>query len=366
MKIAMFTETFHPQMNGVVSSLSWFAEELKRQGHSVEIFAPTPGERSYHGIPVHRFRSLTFYPYPEFRAALPPVRISRKLKRFDIAHTHGPFTLGLAGLYAAKRNKIPVVSTFHTPVSDYVHYILKGRLNRLGQKAAWSYSKRYYNRCDAVIVPSRTVGQLLRSQGVKAPIHVVPTGIRLSRFSKVKSSASVRKKFGLRGPFVLHTGRLSREKHVADIMKAAWLIDATIVVTSRGPELKRLKATAPKNVNFVGFVSDDDLVRLYKEATCSVIASEAETQGLVILEAMACGCPVVGADWLATPETVHHNKNGLLFRLHDARDMAHKVNMLLGDKKLRSRLSKNAKKTAAKSTIQARTRELVRLYRSLA
>ncbi|MFC2174276.1 glycosyltransferase [archaeon] len=369
MKIGMFTETWHPQVNGVVSSTSWFADELVRQGHTVEIFAPTPGKKRYNKMKVHRFKSFTFRPYPEFRATVPPMRINKLVagKGFDVVHTHGPFSIGLAGLYAAKRNKIPAVTTFHTPLSDYVHYLFKGKhLHLLGQKVSWAYSTKHYNRYDAVITPSKTIKLLLEDKGIKAPIPVIPTGIELKRFDKVKSTKSVRKKFGIDGDFVLHSGRLSREKNVADVLKAWETVDAPLVVTSRGPDMERLKKLAPDNVIFTGFIDDKDLVKLYKEAAFSVIASEAETQGLVIVEGMACECPVVGADSLAIPETVANNSNGLLFRLHDWREIAHDANLLLYDKKRRRRLAKNARKTAEKNTIQKRTKQLVGLYEAAA
>jgi len=274
--------------------------------------------------------------------------------------------MGLAGLYAAKRNKIPVVSTFHTPVSDYVHYLFKGKyLHLLGQRVAWAYSVKHYNRYDVVIVPSRVIKLLLEEKGVRVPIEVIPTGFDLKRFSRVRATKFVRKKYGLKGDFVLHTGRLSREKNVADVLKAWEGIDVPLVITSRGPELERLKRIAPDNVIFAGFVSDRELIALYKEAAFTVIASEAETQGLVIAEAMACGSPVLGADWLAIPETIEHNRNGLLFRLHDWRDLRIKAEQLLYDKRLRARLSRNAKKTAEKNTIQQRAAELEALYESL-
>ena len=368
MKIGMFTETWFPQVNGVVSSTSWFVEELEKQGHEVEIFAPTPGEKNYKGTPVHRFRSFTFRPYPEFRATIPPVRINKQVKGkgFDVIHTHGPFSIGLAGLYAAKRNKIPALSTFHTPISDYVHYLFKGKyLHLLGQKVAWGYSVKHYNRYDAVISPSRVVKALLEEKGVKSRVEVVPTGFELKRFDRIKSSKSVRKKYGLEGDFVLHSGRLSKEKNVQDVLHAWKDMEVPLVITSRGPDMKRLQKLAGDNVIFTDFVEDDDLVRLYKEAAFSVIASEAETQGLVIVEGMACDCPVIGADYLAIPETVIHNTNGLLFRLHDWRQLAQQATSLLHDKRLRNRLAKNARKTAEKNTIQQRTKELVALYESV-
>ncbi|MCD6414801.1 MAG: glycosyltransferase [Candidatus Diapherotrites archaeon] len=377
MKIAMFTETFLPQVNGVVTSISSFSEELTRQGHKVEIFAPAPGDKEFNGIKVHRFRSLTFRPYPEFRAALPPVGINKHIKGkgFDIIHTHGPFALGWAGWWIAMRNKLPLVSTFHTPISDYVEYLSKDKnVISLGKKLAWLYAARYYNRCTHMITPSEVIRKLVRSNGVRVPISIIPTGIRLDDFEGMADSSYVREKFQIDGRFVFHAGRLSFEKNVDDIIRAMPLVlkkhpRLKLVIASKGPAMGQLKQLTKqlgldKNVVFTGYVEQKDLIALYKEAELAVIASGAETQGLVITEAMACGTPVIGANALAIPEVIN-NQNGFLFELHKSKELAEKIIKLLSNDKLRKKLAKNARKTAERSTIEESTKKLVKLYAGL-
>lgn len=367
MKIAMFTETFTPQVNGVVTSICSFTEELEARGHEIEIFAPKPGKEEHDGTPVHRFKSVTFRPYPEFKATLPPVRINKKVKGhgFELIHTHGPFAMGWAGLVTAKRNKLPCVSTFHTPISDYVPYLFKGKnLVLLGKKLAWKYTVKHYNRYKEIVVPSEIIKKLLEDKGVKTPLHVVPTGIRLEDF-EMENTEYIHEKLDV-GEFILHAGRISKEKNIDTVIRAMKNIDSQLVITSKGPELEKLKKLVKKEhleekVVFAGYVDSEDLVALYHECAFSVIASEADTQGLVITEAMACGTPVIGANALAIPEIIN-GENGVLFELKNAEDLSEKANMLLEENELRKKMSLNAIKTAKENSIEKRTDEMLKVY----
>ncbi|MCD6523366.1 MAG: glycosyltransferase [Candidatus Diapherotrites archaeon] len=378
MRIAFFTETFFPQINGVSTSIASFAKELVKQGHEVELFAPAPGPSSFEDIPVHRFRSFTFKPYPEFRATLPVLRVSKimKGKTFDIVHTHGPFAMGWLGQKIAKKYDIPSVSTFHTPISDYVQYLFgkRKRLVLFGKHIAWKYTVFHYNSYDMVLTPSYAIKHLLMEKGVKAPIEVIRTGIDLRQFDSVKKSDKIKEAYGL-DQYILHTGRLSYEKNISDVIRAMPSIikekpSVKLVITSKGPIFNELKALVSElnlksNIIFTGYVENDDLIRLYKSAECAVIASEAETQGIVILEEMACSLPVVGANYLAIPETIEDGKNGFLFELHDEKQMAEKILTILDSKRTRNKLSKNARKTAEQNTIEKWTKKLVQIYEKL-
>ncbi len=380
MKIAFFTETYVPQVNGAVTSVNAFTEELLRKGHSVDIFAPAPGPTSWMGAKVFRFKSITFFPYPEFRAALPSPRVYKLVKKnkYDIIHTHGPFALGYQGWKAGKKFKIPTVTTFHTPIADYVPYLLGGKHSPfvpMGKAIAWAYTRWYYNRFPLVFSPSHAITQLLRDHGITTNIELLRTGIKLEEFDQVKKSKDVREKFGLENDFIIHSGRLSHEKNVDVVIRAFSLIkdkykDVDLVITSRGPLLDKLQSLAmdmglEDRVKFTGFVERKDQIKLFKEALFGVIASDAETQGLVILEEMACSLPVVGANYLAIPETVINGKNGLLFKLYDEKDLAGKMGILIDDKQLRKKLGKNARKTAEGNTIQIWTDRLLEMYSKL-
>ncbi len=369
----MFTETFTPQVNGVVTSIQLFTEELVKQGHEVEIFAPTPGKELFQNAPVHRFRSVTFLPYPEFKATLPPIGINRLIKdqNFDIIHTHGPFAMGWAGVRTAKKNNIPSISTFHTPIADYVNYLIKGPFINTGKNIAWTYSKKHYNKYNHVITPSQIIKKLLEEKGIKTPISVIPTGIKLEKF-QLENTAYIHEKYSVRR-FILHAGRLSSEKNVDVVIKALPLIkdfpQLRLVITSKGPSLKKLmklrdQMDLKQRVIFTGFVKDQDLIALYKEADLSIIASGADTQGLVVTESMATGTPVIGANALALPEVIN-GKNGELFKLNDEHNLAEKINNLLLNQNKREKMGKEAIKTAEQNTIQKRTKELVTLYEKL-
>ncbi|MBN3037431.1 MAG: glycosyltransferase [Candidatus Diapherotrites archaeon] len=384
MKIAMFTETFFPQVNGVVTSVAAFTEELVNQGHDVEVFTAADRNEDYafDAAPVHEYKSVTFRPYPQYRMALFPVAANKVVKQggFDVVHTHGPFSMGWAGVYCAKRNHLPLVSTFHTPVSDYVPYLFgkHKRLVYLGKKAAWSYCRSHYHYYNKLIVPSRVIKQLLEEEGVDRPIDVIRTGINLDRLDRIADSASVREKYGIDGDFILHAGRLSHEKNVDTIIEAMPRMledfpELKLVVTSGGPAKDSLERQAKElglaeSVVFTGYIpwsEWDDIIRLCAEAEVFVIASEAETQGMVIYEAMSRGTPAVGADYLAVPETIKDGENGLLFKLYDSDELAQRVTEVLSDKELRARLSKGARRTAEENTIQRWTEKLAGLYGAL-
>ncbi len=379
MKIAFFTETYEPQVNGAVTSINVFSEELTKRGHTVDIFAPAPGPGKHGKSRVYRFKSITFFPYPEFKAALPSSRVYEIVKEneYDIIHTHGPFALGYQGWKAGKKFGIPSVTTFHTPIADYVPYLLGGKHSPLvpfGKKIAWWYTRWYYNRFPIVFSPSHIITKLLREKGITTRIELLRTGLRLEEFDKVKRSKSVLKKFGLERPYMIHSGRLSHEKNVDTILKAFALIkdkyDVDLVITSRGPLFNKLQGLARKlglgdRVHFTGFVERDDQIRLFKEAMFGLIASDADTQGLVVLEEMACGIPVIGANALALPESIIPKKTGLLFKLYDEKDLARKMKWMIEHDKERKQMGKNARKLAEENTIQVWTDKLLDYYNEL-
>ncbi len=379
LNIAFFTETYTPQVNGAVTSINSFVSELLDMGHSVDIFAPAPGPDAWEGARVYRFKSITFFPYPEFRASLPSGKVYKLVKKnkYDIIHTHGPFALGYQGWKAAVKYGIPHLTTFHTPIADYVGYLLGGKNSPLvpaGKAIAWWYTRWYYNRFPLVISPSFAIAQLLRDNGITPSIKIIRTGISLSEFDSVKHSKDVRDKFGIDNDFIIHSGRLSHEKNVSTILRAFSIIkdklDIDLVITSRGPLLARLQSLAMDlglegRVHFTGYVDRVDQIKLFKEAEFGMIASDAETQGLVILEEMACRIPVIGSNYLAIPEAIKDGWNGLLFKLYDHNDLANKIYWMIEHDNDRRRMKKNARKTAEENTNKIWTNKLLNVYEGI-
>lgn len=306
MKIAFFTDTYRPQVNGVVSSLNAFAKELRRK-NTIYVFSPSGmGERHCYPSP-----SVPFPGYSGYRIGLPYNFIGKKFVTPDIVHVHSPFTMGMAGMALAKRKKIPVVGTFHTMFPDYMHYIvpgllLRGPLHGMAKKLAWAFLRAFYNRCDAVIAPSKDVARILAKHGIKNA-RVIPTGMDFTERAYVKG---MKRKLGITGKLILHVGRVTKEKRIGFLMNALSRAGATLVVASDGPLRKELEKKAEKNVIFTGYLPDEALRGLYREADAFVMASRSETQGLVLLEAASHGVPCVVLDAPVISDFVRENRIG--------------------------------------------------------
>ena len=320
MKIAFFTDTYRPQINGVVSSIDLFAKELRKR-HSVYILSPSKtGERFSYG-----FASIEFKNYPGYRIALPHSivydNLFRKV-RFDIVHVHSPFTTGLAGLMFAKRRSIPVVGTFHTLFPEYLHYLVTSKrlmgvnwVRSYLKKMSWSYLRSFYNKCDAVIAPTEGIKKVLEQNGIKN-VRVLPTGIS----TEVKKYAkNVKGKFGLPGKVILHVGRVTEEKRIEQIMRMLRPLlkkgNATFVITSDGPYRKALEEKArelgiAEDVIFTGYLTQEELEGFYRAADVFVMASKTETQGLVLIEAAFAGLPSVVMDAPVVADFVRENNIG--------------------------------------------------------
>jgi glycosyltransferase involved in cell wall biosynthesis len=360
MKIGFFTETFLPQTNGVVTSIESFGEELVKRGHEVHIYCPKTNIGMHKGMIIHSKPSIPFLPYPEFKIGIPV----GKVEKLDMVHTHGPFLMGNYGLWVARRQKIPKVSTFHTLLSEYVKYLSPAGFGQGAlKKIAWKYCFLHYNRYDRVITPSRVVKEMLE---IDRPITVIPTGVDIKLFQPQDREKS-REKLGLTAEKTyLCLGRLSFEKNIDVVIKAAkWIVDgdAQIVVVGRGPAMESLQKMVKHmklgtKVLFPGYVSELDKIKYYSAADAFITASTSETQGIVVLEAMACGCPVIGANSLAIPEFVKNGKNGFLFKPGDARDLANVVT----DFKYTKAMARRALETAGRYSVENCTTKLEKFY----
>lgn len=362
MRIGWFTDTFLPQTNGVVTALESFGKELVERGHEIHVFCPKSDREEYLGMKIHSVPAITFRPYPEFRIGIP---ITNKIPELDIVHTHGPFSLGLLGLRTAKKQEIPKISTFHTIVSGYVSYLSKRseRVQKELEKIAWKYCKMHYNKYDAVLTPSSTIKSMLEEEGITVKIDVVPNGIDVNNLKPVPKA---KEKLELDGRVFLSLSRLSFEKNIDVIIKAMKYVDGQLLIAGKGPAEKSLKRLTMRlkldnKVDFLGYVDEKKKPLLYSAADAFVIASTGETQGLVIVEAMACGTPVIGADYLAIPELVKDRKNGYLFEAGNVKQLTDIINNYSKKKNLVD----NSKKTAKEYSIEKCTDRLEKLYKSL-
>jgi len=311
--VAVFTDTYLPTVNGVTYTVETWRDRWVDRGGRMDVVYPdsehVPGDGEY---PV---RSIAFPFYDGFRAGLPMV--PRGAANVDVVHAHTPFSIGLGARRLATGEGVPLVASYHTPTAEYADYIADGRLAGIVEGAALRYERWFMNRADAVAVPSEPARAHLRDVGVTAPIEIVPNGVDTDFFRPDEAAADAfRERHGLPArphPLVGYTGRHGYEKDLPDLVRAADGLDATVVFGGDGPARDDLEALADAvdvDARFLGFLDREELPAFYAALDVFAFPSPVETQGLVALEANACGTPVAGVDAGALAETVDEGETG--------------------------------------------------------
>lgn len=355
MRIGIFTDSYRPYTSGVVTSIATFKEELIRMGHEIYIFAPSYPDYHEQEQGVYRFYSLPSPTNPDFTLAipvLPGIKMLVKRLNLDIIHVHSPFTMGRVGLHYARKYKIPIVFTYHTLYDQYAHYVPVAQ--ELARDMALKLSNNFCNQCDHIIVPSKEVEALLKEYNIKSPVSVIPTGVPLYKFENVQKDW-LRKHYGIPAnrKVLLFVGRLSKEKNLEFLIQAFQQIkkhipDTTLVLTAQGPlemELKELakslNLTLDSDIVFTGALPFETLVSVYASSDLFVFSSMTETQGLVLIEAMASGLPVVAVRAYGVQDMVDDGINGFLTEC-DQKEFSDAVIKVLNDEVLYKRLKTNA------------------------
>jgi glycosyltransferase involved in cell wall biosynthesis len=333
--VAAFTDTYLPTVNGVTYTVQAWRDCWADRGGRMDVVyprtdghAPRPGE--------HPVRSLPFPFYPGFRLGLPVV--PRRVRDVEVVHAHTPFAVGLAGLRLARRRDRPFVASYHTPTAEYADYVAPGAgVEAVVERVTESYERWFLDRADAVLAPSEaTAAHLTETVGVSTPVTVVPNGIDTERFQPADSE-SFRRRHGLDGerPLLGYTGRHGYEKRLSDLVDAAATLDATVVFGGDGPARADLEARAADrgvDARFLGFLDREELPAFYSALDAFVFPSPVETQGLVALEANACGTPVVGADEGALATTVEDGVTGYHFETGDVASLCESIRRTLGER----------------------------------
>lgn len=377
MNIAMFADSYKPQINGMVTSIDVFTRYIRKKEHNVYIFAPgVRGAKREKG--VFRFGSIPFQAYKEYRIGMPfKIPLSSRIRKinFDVVHVHSPFSMGAAGIGFAKYHKIPIIGTFHTLFPDYMHYAIRVKklqesklVKKIFDRTSWSYLKWFYNRCDVVIAPSEKIKNVLARKGIKKRVVAIPTGIEV-RKTKTKPKNRLRKKYGFGNEkIILHVGRLSEEKNIDFIIKSLKKIlkskKAVLVITSDGPHREELEAYAKKQglgdeIIFTGYLSEKELSDYYNLADMFVLASKTETQGIVLAEAAINKLPMVILDAPVTSDFVKENNLGII---SDSKNFANNVEKLLNSEKQREKYIENSEHVKEKYNIEACTGRLLDVY----
>ena len=371
MKIGFFTDTYTPQINGVVTSIQTFKKQLEKRGHEVYVFAPSPKQKS-DTKKIIRFPSVKFIFQPEMRIAFPysgeALNIIKKIN-LDIIHAHDPFSIGLFGMWVAKKYKIPFVHTYHTLYPEYVHYIWEAKFTK---ELAKRLSKDFCNNFNLIIAPSTKIKKFLKAWGVSKSIEILPSGVDLK--GSTKPSSKLREKYKIlpKEKVLIFVGRLGKEKNIELLIKALKKVktpNVKLLIVGDGPYRSQLEELTEKEhlkdrVVFSGYLPKEEVVLAYKSSKIFIFSSKTETQGLVIAEAMSVGLPVVAVSDLAIADMVKDKKNGFLVK-SNSKDFASKVDIILQDKSLYNKMSKNSINFAKEFSAEKLTKKLENIYYSL-
>lgn len=364
MKILYISDVYFPRVNGVSTSIRTFVKQMQHLGHEVHLIAPdyaadTEDESWIKRIPA---RSIYFDPEDKLMKWGAAVQKLPELRRenYDLIHVHTPFIAHYLGLRLARELNVPCVETYHTFFEDYLHHYLPVIPKPIARGIARLISKRQCNAVDAIVAPSAPMLNVLRAYGVKAAAEVIPTGLEERSFNEADGKA-FRLQYGipLDRPMLLFLGRVAFEKNISFLLEMTKLLiekhpDALLVVAGQGPAEKSLHQLAAdlgldNNIKFIGYLDrNTELNACYQAADIFVFSSKSETQGLVLLEAMAQGTPVVAIAELGTASILVEGK-GAMIAPDNVAAFAERVHQLLKHPQDRYALGKAAEQYAAEN-----------------
>lgn len=350
MRVALFTDTYLPDVNGVVTSIELLRKELEKYGHDAYVVCTYPGimkikqEGKIIRLPGIELKQLYGY------AMASPIHYlfieDLKKLNFDIIHVHTEFGVGIFANIVAKQLHIPLVRTYHTTYEEYTHYVNFTHLesiDKLAKKAVSAISKLYGDACMELIAPSRKTRDMLMKYGIKTPISIIPTGTELSHFNRENTSLDIVKEIRRSAniqddeKMLLYVGRIAQEKSLDMIIRAFKSIKEErlkikFVVVGGGPQLDELKELATEldlndYITFVGKVPFEKVPSYYHSADAFISASTTETQGMTYIEALSSGLVVFARYDEVLEDVVFENENGFFF--NDERELLHKLEIFL-------------------------------------
>jgi len=379
MRVLMVSDVYFPRINGVSTSIETFRGALSAQGVAVSLVVPRYGDEA--AAPgVIRVAARRVLGDPEDRLAHYGKLRRATLKAAvdcDVIHIQTPFAAHYAGLHAARALNKPVIATYHTLFEEYLQHYIPWFPATLLRGLARRFSRGQCNALDAVIVPSSAMRTRLRNYGVTRPLHVLPTGIPANAFEPGEATRfRVDQGIAPNRPVVLFVGRVAHEKNICfllDVVARArrCLPDLLFLITGEGPAQKDLARRASElgldgAVRFLGYLDRrHELPAAYAAADAFIFASRTETQGLVLLEAMAQRCPVVGLSIMGTADILEA-KRGCRIGPDDPAGFADVLLQLLNDPLARAQLGDDARSYAREWSDQVLAQRLATLYQSLA
>lgn len=367
MRIGIFTETYTPYISGLVTSEVMLKKALEKMGHTVYVVTANLESYRYEYDEKEKVLKIPGIPtgiYDSRLTSIYPIKAVNKIKswKLDVIHSQTEFAIGTFARLFAKQFNIPIVHTYHTMYEDYIHYITKGHFDYSGKKIV-EYLTKFY--CDKtiteLIVPTQKAYKLFKEKyNVARNIHIVPTGIDTTRFYRenvpVKAVVSMRKKYNItkKDFIVIFVGRIAEEKNIPFLIDVMEIIknkklNIKLLIVGDGPDKENYeKLVTDKNLNeyiiFTGKVPYDEMPIYYQMADGFVTASQSETQGLTVIEAMGASLPIICINDESFNNVVINDLNGYLFETRE--ECAEDLEKIYKDHKLYNNLASGARNSA--------------------
>jgi glycosyltransferase involved in cell wall biosynthesis len=367
MRIALFTETFLPKIDGIVTRLCHTVEQLQRLGDQVLVISPAGGLTDYKGARIYGVEGVPLPLYPELKLGIPHPGIGVELEKFqpDLIHVANPAILGLGGLYYAKKLDIPLVASYHTHLPQYLHHYGLGML----EEVLWSMLRAAHNQAQLNLCTSTVMVQELDNHGIER-LDLWQRGVDTEMFQPSLATVEMRDRLSQGHPdcnLLLYVGRLGAEKEIEQIKPVLeTLPNARLALVGDGPNRQALEAHFQGTpTHFVGYLRGKDLAAAYASADAFIFPSRTETLGLVLLEAMAAGTPVVAARSGGIPDIVTDGVNGYLFDPDQENGAITATQRLFANPQERETLRQNARLEAERWGWAAATQQLRSYYQGI-
>lgn len=376
----MFINYYIPSKGGMETSVINLTSGLRAAGHEVFIFAPNYPAWQETDKNVYRYRSL-FFTYDDYLYTIPIPPISKmdevvRSLNLDIIHSHQPFSLGWEATKLGRKLGLPVVMTYHIKYTDYYHYVILIP-KKISQKIIRYVVNRNCRKCDAVIAPSSAIKKLLFDDGIKKAVYVIPSGINIDQFAKDTGRRNeIRGKYDVKDNEVLliTASRVVPEKNIDFLVRSFALIrktrkDVKLMIVGDGSFRDELEALVKElgigeSVIFTGLLDKEDMIAHYQASDIFVFASLTETQGLVAVEAMAAGLPVVAVKASGIEDMIKSGQDGILTDNTEENFAANTIK-LIEDGELRKKMAAAARLDAQTFRIEPWTEKIVALYQEL-
>jgi len=381
MHILMISDVYFPRVNGVSTSIKTFRDELIKKGHKVTLIVPDYPDQNYtDDKDIIRIKSKKVLLDPEDRlmskSAIKSLGHKLGLKNIDVIHIHTPFVAHYSGSWLAHALDVPCVESYHTFFEEYLYHYIRFLPHRWLKTAARWFSRSQCNSVDRLVVPSSAMYNVLKEYGVKAVTGIIPTGIHSDKFSLGEGSRfRIKYSIDKDRPVMLYLGRVAHEKNIEFLLYVLEEVKKHVesilmVIAGNGPAVESLKALAEQldlndNVMFIGYLSrEQELPDCYAAANVFTFASRTETQGLVLLEAMAAGTAVVSTAIMGTADVLKDN-HGALIAEEDISIFSKKVIRILLNPETELLLEQSARQYAAEWSVERFTNKLCFLYENV-